>query len=43
MGISPDGLQKGDVEKEGKWWDEVSVERCGGKMRKWVFRYANEK
>jgi len=29
--------------RKAMWGDEVSVERGGGKRRKWVFRYPNEK
>jgi len=29
--------------RKAMWGDKVSVERGGGKMRKWVFTYLNEK
>jgi len=29
--------------RKAMWGDEVSVERSGGKRRKWAFRYPNEK
>jgi len=34
---------RGISRRKAMWGDEVSVERGGGKRRKWVFRYPNEK